>query len=43
MLDKNWEYNEAVHQDFRKAYVSVRSEVQYSDRVWGTRGTIYAD
>jgi len=33
MLEKKWEYNEAVHQlflDFKKAYDSVRSEVLYN-------------
>ena len=32
MLEKKWEYNEAVHQlfiDFKKAYDSVRREVLY--------------
>ena len=33
MLEKKWEYNEAVHQlfiDFKKAYNSVRREVLYN-------------
>ena len=33
MLEKNWEYNEAVHQlfmDFKKAYDSVRKEILYN-------------
>ena len=33
MLEKKWEYNEAVHQlfiDFKKAYNSVRREVFYN-------------
>jgi len=33
ILEKKWEYNEAVHQlfiDFKKAYNSVRREVQYN-------------
>ena len=33
MLEKKWEYNEAVHQlfiDFKKAYDSVRREVLYN-------------
>ena len=33
MLEKKWEYNEAVHQlfiDFNKAYDSVRREVLYN-------------
>jgi hypothetical protein len=33
ILDKKWEYNEAVHQlftDFKKAYDSVRREVLYN-------------
>ena len=33
ILEKKWEYNEAVHQlfiDFEKAYVSVRREVLYN-------------
>ena len=33
MLQKKWEYNEAVHQlfiDFKKAYDSVRREVLYN-------------
>ena len=33
MLEKKWEYNEAVHQlfiDFKKAYGSVRREVLYN-------------
>jgi hypothetical protein len=33
ILEKKWEYNEAVHQlfiDFKKAYDSVRSEVLYN-------------
>ena len=33
MLEKNWEYNEAVHQlfiDLKKAYDSVRREVLYN-------------
>ena len=33
ILEKNWEYNEAVHQlfiDFKKAYDSVRREVLYN-------------
>ena len=33
ILEKKWEYNEAVHQlfiDFKKAYVSVRREVLYN-------------
>ena len=33
MLEKNWEYNEAVHQlfiDLKKAYDSVRWEVLYN-------------
>ena len=33
MLEKNWEYNEAVHQlyiDFKKAYDSVRREILYN-------------
>ena len=33
MLEKKWEYNEAVHQlfiDFKKAYDSVRSTVLYN-------------
>jgi hypothetical protein len=33
MLEKKWEYNEAVHQlfiDFKKAYDSVRREVLYT-------------
>ena len=33
MLEKEWEYNEAVHQlfiDFKKAYDSVRREVLYN-------------
>jgi len=33
ILEKNWEYNEAVHHlfiDFKKAYVSVRKEVLYN-------------
>jgi hypothetical protein len=33
ILEKIWEYNEAVHQlfiDFRKAYESVRGEVLYN-------------
>ena len=32
ILEKRWEYNEAVHQlfiDFKKAYDSVRREVLY--------------
>jgi hypothetical protein len=32
ILEKKWEYNEAVHQlfvDFKKAYDSVRSDVLY--------------
>jgi hypothetical protein len=35
-------YNETVHQlfaDFKKAYDSVRREVLYNDRVWGTHET----
>ena len=33
ILEKKWEYNEAVHQffvDFKKAYGSVRREVLYN-------------
>jgi len=33
ILEKKWEYNEAVHQlfiDFKKAHVSVRREVLYN-------------
>ena len=33
ILEKKWEYNEAVHQlfiDFKKAYDSVRREVMYN-------------
>ena len=33
ILEKKWEYNEAVHQffiDFKKAYVSVRSDIFYN-------------
>ena len=33
ILEKKWEYNEAVHQlfiDFKKAYDSVRREVLYN-------------
>ena len=33
MLEKKWEYNEAVHQlfiDFKKVYNSVRREVLYN-------------
>ena len=33
ILEKKWEYTEAVHQlliDFKKAYVSVRREVLYN-------------
>jgi len=33
ILEKKWEYNEAVHQpfiDFKKAYDSVRREVLYT-------------
>jgi hypothetical protein len=33
MLEKKWEYNEAVYQlfiDFKKAYDSVRKEVLYN-------------
>ena len=33
MLEKKWEYSEAVHQlfiDFKKAYDSVRREVLYN-------------
>jgi hypothetical protein len=33
ILEKNWEYNETVHQlfiDFKKAYGSVRSELLYN-------------
>jgi len=33
ILEKKWEYNEAVHQlfkDFKKAYDSVRGEVLYN-------------
>jgi hypothetical protein len=33
IIDKKWEYNEAVHQpftDFKKAYDSVRTEVLYN-------------
>jgi hypothetical protein len=33
ILEKKWDYNEAVHQlfiDFKKAYVSVRREVLYN-------------
>jgi len=33
MLEKKWEYNEAVHHlfiDFKKAYDSVRREVLYN-------------
>ena len=33
MLEKKWEYNEAVHRlfiDFKKAYYSVRREVLYN-------------
>jgi hypothetical protein len=33
ILEKKWEYNEAVHQlfiDFKKAYDSVRQEVLYN-------------
>jgi hypothetical protein len=42
ILEKKWEYNETVHQlfvDFKKAYDSVRREVLYNDRVWGTPET----
>jgi hypothetical protein len=42
ILEKKWEYNETVHQlfiDFKKAYDSVRREVQYSHRVLGTHET----
>ena len=33
ILEKKWEYNEAVHQlfiDFKKAYDSIRREVLYN-------------
>jgi len=33
ILEKKWEYNEAVHQlfkNFKKAYYSVRKEVLYN-------------
>ena len=36
MLEKKWEYNEAVHQlfiDFKKVYNSVRREVLYNIRM----------
>jgi len=30
ILEKKWEYNEAVHQLFKKGYDSVRREVLYN-------------
>jgi hypothetical protein len=45
-LEKKWEYNETLHQlfiDLEKAYDSVRREVEYSDRDWGTRGNSQTD
>jgi hypothetical protein len=47
ILEKKWEYNEAVHQlfiDFTKAYDSVRREVLYNIlRVWYPRETSKVD